>query len=177
MFDITLARVYGSSSVGVFLATNNLVTIIPPDMPEKIDDVVKNTLHTTVVKHTVARSPLLGIFLVLNDNGILLPPLALEEEIKLFKSLGLNVAVLDTKYTAISNLVLTNNRLALVSPLLEASVRKTVADTLGVEVVIDSIAGNPLVGSLAVVNNRGMLVAPEATDEDLKKLAGYFKVR
>jgi translation initiation factor 6 len=66
---------------------------------------------------------------------------------------------------------------ALVSPLLEPDARRAVADVLGVEVVVDTIAGNPLVGALAVLNSRGVLVAPEATDDDLKKLSEYFKAR
>ncbi|MEZ0319356.1 MAG: translation initiation factor IF-6 [Pyrobaculum sp.] len=177
VFDITPVRVFGTSSVGVFLATNNNVTFIPPDVPEKIDDVVRSTLKTAVARFTVAKSPLLGIFVVLNDNGVLLPPLVLEEEVKLFKSVGLNVEVINTRYTAISNLVLAGNKVALVSPLLEPAARKAVADALGVEVIVDTIAGNPLVGSLAVLNSRGVLVAPEATDDDLKKLAEYFKVK
>ncbi|MGC8993810.1 MAG: translation initiation factor IF-6 [Pyrobaculum sp.] len=176
-FDVAPLRIFGTSSVGVFITTNNSVTIIPPDAPEKIDDVVRNTLGTSVARFTVARSPLLGIFTVLNDNGVLLPPLVLEEEVKLFKSLGLNVEIVNTKYTAISNLVLAGNRVALVSPLLEPGARRAVADALGVEVVVDTIAGNPLVGALAVLNSRGVLVAPEATDEDLKKLSEYFKAR
>ncbi|AET32877.1 translation initiation factor IF-6 [Pyrobaculum sp. 3827-6] len=176
-FDVAPLRIFGTSSVGVFITTNNSVTIIPPDAPEKIDDVVRNTLGTSVARFTVARSPLLGIFTVLNDNGVLLPPLVLEEEVKLFKSLGLNVEIVNTKYTAISNLVLAGNRVALVSPLLEPDARRAVADVLGVEVVVDTIAGNPLVGALAVLNSRGVLVAPEATDDDLKKLSEYFKAR
>ncbi|AAL64668.1 translation initiation factor IF-6 [Pyrobaculum aerophilum] len=177
MFDITPIRVFGTSSIGVFIATNNTVTFIPPDVPEKIDDAVRNTLRTSVARFTVARSPLLGIFTVVNDNGVLLPPLVLEEEVRLFKALGLNVDIINTKYTAISNLILAGNKVALVSPLLEPSARKVVADVLGVEVIVDTIAGNPLVGALAVLNSRGLLVAPEATDDDLKKLSEYFKVR
>lgn len=177
MFDITPIRVFGTSSVGVFIATNNSVTFLPPDVPEKIDDAVRNTLRTSIARFTVAKSPLLGIFTVVNDNGVLLPPLVLDDEVRLFKALGLNVDILNTKYTAISNLILAGNKVALVSPLLEPSVRKVVADVLGVEVIVDTIAGNPLVGALAVLNSRGLLVAPEATDDDLKKLSEYFKVR
>ncbi|ABL87636.1 translation initiation factor 6 (aeIF-6) [Pyrobaculum islandicum DSM 4184] len=176
-FDIAPVRIFGSPSVGVFIATNNTVTFLPPDAPEKIDDVVRNTLRTSIARFTVAKSPLLGIFLVLNDNGVLLSALALEEEVRLFKALGLNVGVVNSKYTAISNLILANNKVAVVSPLLEPEVRKIIVDTLGVEVIVDTIAGNPLVGSLAVANSRGVLVAPEATDEDLKKLSEYFKTR
>jgi translation initiation factor 6 len=177
MFDVAPVKVFGTSSVGVFLATNNSVTFLPPDVPEKIDDVVRSTLRTSIARFTIAKSPLLGVFIVVNDNGVLLSPLALEDEVRLFKSLGLNVGVLNTKYTAISNLILANNRTALVSPLLEPQLWKVVADVLGVEVIVDTVANNPLVGALAVLNSRGLLVAPEATEEDLKKLSEYFKVR
>jgi translation initiation factor 6 len=177
MFDVAPVKVFGTSSVGVFLATNNSVTFLPPDVPEKIDDLVRGTLRTSVARFTIAKSPLLGVFLVANDNGVLLSPLALEDEVRLFKSLGLNVEVLNTKYTAVSNLILANNKTALVSPLLEPPLRKVVADVLGVEVIVDTVANNPLVGALAVLNSRGLLVAPEATDEDIKKLSEYFKVR
>ncbi len=177
MFDVAPVKVFGTSSVGVFLATNNSVTFLPPDVPEKIDDLVRGALRTSVARFTIAKSPLLGVFIVVNDNGVLLSPLALEDEVKLFKSLGLNVGVLNTKYTAVSNLILANNKTALVSPLLEPQLRKVVADVLGVEVIVDTVANNPLVGALAVLNSRGLLVAPEATDEDIKKLSEYFKVR
>jgi translation initiation factor 6 len=177
MFDVAPVKVFGTSSVGVFLATNNSVTFLPPDVPEKIDDLVRGTLRTSVARFTIAKSPLLGVFIVVNDNGVLLSPLALEDEVRLFKSLGLNVEVLNTKYTAVSNLILANNKTALVSPLLEPQLRKVVADVLGVEVIVDTVANNPLVGALAVLNSRGLLVAPEATDEDVKKLSEYFKVR
>jgi translation initiation factor 6 len=177
MFDVAPVKVFGTSSVGVFLATNNSVTFLPPDVPEKIDDLVRGTLRTSVARFTIAKSPLLGVFIVVNDNGVLLSPLALEDEVKLFKSLGLNVEVLNTKYTAVSNLILANNKTALVSPLLEPQLRKVVADVLGVEVIVDTVANNPLVGALAVLNSRGLLVAPEATDEDIKKLSEYFRVR
>ncbi len=177
MFDVAPVKVFGTSSVGVFLATNNSVTFLPPDVPEKIDDLVRGALRTSVARFTIAKSPLLGVFIVVNDNGVLLSPLALEDEVRLFKSLGLNVGVLNTKYTAVSNLILANNKTALVSPLLEPQLRKVVADVLGVEVIVDTVANNPLIGALAVLNSRGLLVAPEATDEDIKKLSEYFKVR
>ena len=177
MFDIAPVKVFGTSSVGVFLATNNSVTFLPPDVPEKIDDLVRGTLRTSVARFTIAKSPLLGVFIIVNDNGVLLSPLALEDEVRLFKSLGLNVEVLNTKYTAVSNLILANNKTALVSPLLEPRLRKVVADVLGVEVIVDTVANNPLVGALAVLNSRGLLVAPEATDEDIKKLSEYFRVK
>ncbi|MEL9990798.1 MAG: translation initiation factor IF-6 [Thermoproteus sp.] len=176
MADVVPVKVFGSSSVGVYIVANNKMALVPPDVPEKIDDEVKNVLGGAVVRTTVAKSPLLGIFVVMNDNGILVPNIALEEEINILKGLGLNLGVLQTKYTAIANLIVANNKAAVVSPILEPENRKIVGDVLGVEVFVDSLAGSPLVGSIAVANSRGVLVAPDATDSDLKKLERYLGV-
>ncbi|MEM0469009.1 MAG: translation initiation factor 6, partial [Pyrobaculum sp.] len=43
MFDISPLRLYGSSSIGVFMAANNLLTFLPNDVPEKVEDIVRNT--------------------------------------------------------------------------------------------------------------------------------------
>jgi translation initiation factor 6 len=177
MAEVVPIKVFGSSSIGVYIVANNNTAFVPPDVPEKIDDEVRSALGDVVVRATVAKSPLLGIFMVVNDNGVLVPGIALEEEIGVLRGLGLNVGVLHTKYTAIANLIVANNKAAIVSPILEPENRRIVADVLGVEVFVDSLTSSPLVGSLAVANSRGVLVAPDATDSDLKKLEKYLGVR
>ncbi|MEZ0248147.1 MAG: translation initiation factor IF-6 [Thermoproteus sp.] len=176
MADVVPVKVFGSSSVGVYIVANNKIALVPSDVPEKIDDEVRNVLGGVVVRTTIAKSPLLGIFVVMNDNGILVPNIALEDEVNMLKGLGLNLGVLQTKYTAIANLIVANNKAAVVSPILEPENRKIVGDVLGVEVFVDSLAGSPLVGSIAIANSRGVLVAPDATDGDLKKLEKYLGV-
>lgn len=176
MADVVPIKVFGSSTIGVYIVANNKIALVPPDVPEKIDDEVKNVLGNAVMRTTIAKSPLLGIFIVMNDNGILVPNIALEDEVNLLKGLGLNLGVLHTKYTAIANLIVANNKAALISPILEPENRKIVADVLGVEVFVDSIANSPLVGSVVIANSRGALVAPDATDNDLKKLERYLGV-
>lgn len=176
MADVVPVKVFGSSSIGVYIAVNNKMALVPFDVPEKIDENIREVLGDTVVRASVAKSPLLGIFLVMNDNGILVPNIALDEEINSLKALGLNIGVIQTKYTALANLILANNKAAVVSPILEPDNHKIVKEVLGVEVFVDTIAGTPLVGSVAVANSRGVLVAPEATDADLKKLENYLGV-
>lgn len=177
MADIIPIKVFGSSTIGVYLVANNKFALIPPDVPEKIDESIREALGVGVVRATIAKSPLLGIFIVMNDNGIVLPNIVLEEEVNVLKGLGLNIGVVNTKYTAIANLVAANNKAALVSPILEPENRRIVADVLGVEAVVDSIANTPLVGSILVPNSRGVLASPDATDNDLKKLEKYLGVR
>jgi translation initiation factor 6 len=111
-----------------------------------------------------------------NDNGVLVPSIVVEEEVNELRRLGLNVAVLKTKYTAIANLVLTNNRKTVVSPIIEREYVNLIRDILGTEVVVDEICGTYLVGSIAVANDRGVLLSPDAKDDDVKKVRDYFNL-
>jgi translation initiation factor 6 len=146
------------------------------DTPEKVINTIRDTLGTEVIKASLAKSPLIGIFMVGNDNGVLVPSIAVEEEVNELRRLGLNVAVLKTKYTAIANLVLTNNRKTVVSPIIEREYVNLIRDILGTEVVVDEICGTYLVGSIAVANDRGVLLSPDAKDDDVKKVRDYFNL-
>jgi len=66
-FDITPIRIYGTASVGVYMAANDEYALIPADSPEKVDRHVEDTLKVKVIKLTVGRSPLL------TDHCILQP--------------------------------------------------------------------------------------------------------
>ena len=175
-FEVSPITVYGSSTIGVYIFTNNKYTFIPAEAPEKIDNTVRTTLRTEVIRLTIGKTPLLGIFIVGNDNGIIVPDIITDEELRELKKLDLTVSVIKCRYTAIANLVLTNNKVSLVSPILDKDVIRIIRDTLGTEVYVDTICNSHLVGSFAVANSRGVLVSADAKDEDLKKIREIFKL-
>lgn len=173
-FDVVPITIYGNTVIGVYIFTNNKYTLVPLEVPEKIINVVENILKTEVVRVSIAKSPLIGIFITGNDNGVLLPNIVTSDELSILKKLDLNVEILETKYTAISNLILTNNEKTIVSPLLEKESIKKIQDTLNTEVIVDTLCNTYLVGSIAVANSRGVLLSPEATNQDVEKIKKIF---
>ena len=83
---------------------------------------------------------------------------------------------METKKTAYGNLVLANDKGAVVDPRFKETEIKKISETLGVEAVPTEIAGLPYVGSLAVATNKGVLAHPMLTAEEKKTLENVLKV-
>ncbi|MEZ0345118.1 MAG: translation initiation factor IF-6 [Infirmifilum sp.] len=178
MSTVELAEIYGTSQVGVFIFTNDEYALIPVDVPSKLEDKIMETLKVEVHKTTMVGSRLLGVLIAGNNSGVVLPYSALEGEIQLIKSLGLNVAVLDdVKLTGLGNLILANDKGCLVSPLLPQNAVNTISEVLNVECIVGGVGGSPFAGSLGVVTNRGLALPPFVSDDDMKDLESLFKVQ
>jgi translation initiation factor 6 len=172
-----LFDVFGNASIGVYSLVNDRIAIIPPQVPESKRQKVEEWLKVKVVATTVGKSLITGALACSNSNGVILPSFAQEEEIEAIKSASdLNVTVMDTKKTAYGNMVLANDKGAVADPRLEKRVVNKIADTLGVEVVSNEIAGLPYVGSLATATNKGVLAHPMLKEEEQKVLEDVLKV-
>ena len=173
LFDL-----FGNASIGVYSLVNDKIAIIPPQVPESKRKKVEEWLNVKVVATTVGKSLVAGALACSNSNGIVLPSFATEEEVKAIKSGGvdINVTLMDTKKTAYGNMVLANDKGAVVDPRMEKEHMMKLEESLGVEVVPTLIAGLPYVGSLAIATNKGVLAHPLLSEEEKKVLNDVFKV-
>ena len=174
---VYLTSIVGSASLGVYsLATENFVIIpkmVPLDKAEKTAEWLKvKLIHTTI-----GGSLLAGALACANSNGIILSPFVRQEELDaitaVFKG---TVFMMESRKTAFGNLVLANDKGALVDPRMKESIMEQVSDALGVEVVPGTIAGLTYIGSLAVATNKGVLAHPLLKEEEKKVLESVFKV-
>ncbi len=164
--------------MGAFSFANDSFAIIPPDVPRKVEEVFEENLQVEVHQATVAGSVLLGILVAGNNHGLLLPNSATDDEVDVIKRLGgVRVERLQTKLTALGNLILANDHGALVYPSFDEKTVKTISSVLQVETKKGSITGGGLVGSNGVATNRGVLVNPLAKEKDLNLLKEVLKVQ
>jgi translation initiation factor 6 len=172
LFDL-----FGNASIGVYSLVNDRIAIVPPQVPESKRRKVEEWLKVKVVATTIGKSLITGALACSNSNGVVLPPFATEDEVKAIKSAAdINVIVMDTKRTAYGNMVLANDKGAVADPRLEKDVRGKIADTLGVEVVANEVAGLPYVGSLAAATNKGVLAHPLLKETEREVLSDMLKV-
>ena len=158
------------------LATENLV-LIPRMVPKEKAQEYADWLKVKLLYTSIGGSVLGGALACANSYGMLLPNYIREEELTQIKSVFEGrIKIMETKKTAYGNLVLANDRGAVVDPRLKEVEVKQISETLGVEAVPTEIAGLPYVGSLATATNKGVLTHPLLKDEERKILEATFKV-
>jgi translation initiation factor 6 len=174
---VYLSSIVGSASIGVYsLATENVVAIpvmVPQDKAQEFADWLKvKLIHTSV-----SGSVLIGALVCANSNGMLVSNSIRNEEIEHIKAaFEGNITFMDTKKTAYGNLILANDKGAVVDPRFKPEEIKIISEALGVEAMPTEIAGLPYVGSLASATNKGVLAHPMLKDEERKILESVLKV-
>ena len=171
----------GIPTIGVLALTTEDLTLLPIFLDKNDVNEVSEVLETKCLQTNIGGSSLVGSLSVANKYGLLLPKIVEDEELTQIKNflkendLDLNVEIIKSKNTALGNLILTNDKGALISTELK-EFKKDIEDVLNVEVEVGTIAELPTVGSNAVVTNIGCLTHPLVDDDELEFLKGLFKV-
>ncbi len=138
---------------------------------------ISELLKVKIVRTTLANTDLVGLFVALNSNGILLPHIVSEREISHIKSESrLNVGILKTKYTAVGNLILSNDRGAVISKIFSQKEKKTIEDVLDVETEYTTVAKLNNVGSCGIATNEGCLLHRDASEKEIDFAKNILKV-
>jgi len=176
--SIQLTSIFGCASIGVYALATDEIVIIPSSISERKAERFGRWLNAKVIHTDIGSSSLVGVLACANSNGIILPHIVRDEEIKAIRQVwDGNIAVMETSYTAYGNMVLANDYGAIVDPSIEDKERKVIEDTLNVEVIEGKIADLPYVGSLAVATNKGVLAHPMINEEEKKTIEDLLKVK
>jgi translation initiation factor 6 len=174
---VYLSSIVGNASIGVYSLANESIVVIPRMVPKEKAQELADWLKVKLIYTSIGGSVLGGALVCANSNGMLLPNYIREEELTQIKTaFEGNITIMETKKTAYGNLVLANDKGAVVDPRFKQNEIKKISDALGVEVVPTEIAGLPYVGSLATATNKGLLAHPLLKDEERKILENVFKV-
>jgi translation initiation factor 6 len=169
--------VYRNPNVGIYAKCNDKFVFIPNGFATTKAKNLAEYLKTDYIFTSVANTRLLGPLMAVNNKGLLLPHNCYQEEIShLKKSTGLNVDFLDTKHTALGNLICANDKGAIISPLIPTEYIKKIEDVLGVEVIRKRVAGYHQTGAMIVANSKGGVIHPSAEEDDIKVISQVLGV-
>ncbi|AEK73894.1 translation initiation factor IF-6 [Thermococcus sp. 4557] len=171
-----------SPYLGVYGTATDRLALIREGLGEKKLEVLREVLKVPLIETSIMKSRIVGIFAAGNSNAIVVPWYVWDAELEKINGqlrehgIDTEIVPFQSTLTAFGNLILANDRAALVSAKFSREETKRLEDVLGVEVERGMIGDFHAVGSVGVVTNRGGLVHPEATDEELEWLRDLFKV-
>jgi translation initiation factor 6 len=162
---IILADVFGSPNIGVYCFANETIAIVPPGLTKHRIGQLAEALDVSVCSTTVGGSTLVGALVTGNSNAVLVPHTIRDYELSKIRALS-NVVVVDSKWTALGNVVLTNDLGAVVHPDCSDEIISAVNNEMRVKAVFGKLGSLSFVGALAVATNKGAMLSPNALAEE-----------
>ena len=175
MSHIYRTAFHQNSNVGLYGFANNKLAIVSPYVATRTQKKMEEILGVPVISTNICGTALVGIFVAGNDNGLIVPNMIQEHELELLRK-HIPVTVIDTKFTALGNIVLCNNKAALISPDLEDK-KSEIKKALGVKrIEVRMIEEVETVGALATMTETHCLLSSMAPEEDEEYIANLFEV-
>ena len=175
--DIIKYDVYSGPNIGIYTKVNNEFVFVPNGFAKTKAENLANYLKTDYLITSIANTRLLGILVVLNNHGMLLPNTCSQEEVDhLKKHTDLNIKLLDVKYNALGNLICVNDKGGIVSPTIDKKYVKEIEDVLDIEVIQKKIAGFYQVGAVMSATSHGGIIHPLTDEDDVNAFSNILGV-
>ena len=117
--DIIKYDIYSGPNIGIYTRVNDDFVFLPNGFADTKSEKLSEYLEVSPLEISVANSRSLGILMVVNNHGVLLPSTCSEGELEhIKKNTDLNVEILNVKNNALGNMMSVNDKGGIVSPLI-----------------------------------------------------------
>lgn len=152
----------GSDSVGLHGFCTETYAVLPQGFKHS------TIFDVPVIETTVNYATLNGLYLAGNRNGVITSDILYPQELDRLNE-HVDVTIIDTRHTAVGNLVLCNSHGAYISPFLEDH-REQIQEALQVPVTVGTVAGLDIVGSCGVATDEGVLLHRDTAEDELAQV-------
>lgn len=172
---------FNSPYSGVFCATNDVLTLVPPGIPKDDMESISEALNTRVEVLTIGGSRVVGTLVAMNSKGILVSNLITSRETekleKIIEKLDLQLGVLPERSNAIGNNFLVNDKGGFCNERLSAKTKELAENVLDISIISKSLNSMDTLGMVGCVTNKGGLCHPDisiAEREIMEDVLGIY---
>tara|TARA_S200000501_G_scaffold344456_1_gene356218 strand:- start:1407 stop:2084 length:678 start_codon:yes stop_codon:yes gene_type:complete len=172
---------FNSPYAGVFCATNDNLTLVPPGIPTDDMEAISEALGTKLEIITLGGSRVLGTLIAMNNNGILVSnivtDLELEKFAKISKLHNIEFGVLPDRSNAIGNNFLVNDCGGFSNERLGKRAKDKAEDILKIKLTSQSINDMDTLGMIGCITNKGGLYHPDISSSEKGKMEEVFEIK
>jgi len=165
----------GDPNVGVFARVAGDIAVIPPEATPEFKEALKAALSVELVETTIQGSSIIGSLVAGNSRGLVVSCLATDDELAVLQK-HRKVMLLSDTMNAAGNVIMANDTFAVVHPDLPADVAAAIGEFLGVAVIHLTLGGVRTVGMAGAASNKGVIVHPNATAQQIAQIEAVAKV-
>jgi translation initiation factor 6 len=178
---VSRCKYQNSSEIGAYARITNSYALLPFNTSENFFSIFEEKLaeHIPVFHSSIAGTAIIGRLCVGNSKGLLVPSTTTDQELQHLRDClpdSVVVQRVEERLSALGNVISCNDHVALYHPELDSVTVEILSDVLGVDALPSLIADEPLVGTYSIFSNRGGVVCPKVTVEQLEELAGQLRV-
>lgn len=174
MHKILKTNFHNNPNLGLYGFTTDSYCLLPPILPKKLVEKIKNVLKVPIYQITIFHSNLLGVFCTGNDDLLLLPNIIFKHELEKIEKSKLNYKIINTKLTALGNNLLIKDNVCLINPNFPLEEREQLKSF---KIITGKIANTSTVGSCIVLTKKGCLVHRDASETEIRKLENLFRLK
>ncbi len=165
----------GDPNIGVFTRVAGDIAVIPPEATDEFRDALRAALSVELVETTIQGSSIIGSLVAGNSRGLVVSGLATDTELAVLKK-HRKVMLLSETMNAAGNVIMANDTFAAVHPDLPVDIAAAIGEFLEVEVIHLALGGVRTVGMAGAATNKGVIVHPNATAQQIAQIELVAKV-
>ena len=170
---VILFNLQANPNVGLFIAANDKHAFCGLHLNESQKKSVHNILGCEIIQLSIAGIPYPGIFMLFDEDRIIVPQIIFPGEKRKLEKLGYKVEILETRHTALRNNIVIHKKKALVSKETDDATKKGL-EKLGFEVLRMGVSEFESIGNLIVMEGDSGFAALAFNDNQIMQLKKFF---